>query len=390
VTTIESTRPSRESLLNRISAQVSLRSYSLLLIVGVIWVGLQAITGGTFLSSRNLGLLALQTSITGITAVGAVLLIINRNFDLSVGSVLELICCVMASLMIKFGWGPLPTVAVALAMGLAIGAWQGWWVSSLGIPSFIVSLAGMLYFRGIALILAHGETVAPTPKSLGYLSSAWLGIVPSVVLIWAGLMVLALYSAYRARRAHALGLIPKVTPVVLRSVLPVMLFGIAGTYVATFRGIPYLVLLMGAMGVAGHILLTMTRLGQQILAAGSNPDAARLAGIQPAKITFRVWLLEGVVYGVAATALVTRVAGYVPGSGFYMELDAIASAVIGGTALAGGSGTVLGGLLGALLMKSLDNAMSLINLQTWHQFVGKGLVLLLAILVDTLSRKSSR
>jgi len=172
----------------------SVRGYSLVLIVVAIWIGFQFLTNGTFLSQRNLGLLALQTSITGITAVGAVMLISCRNFDLSVGSVVETISMVIAILMIRQGWGPLPTVVVVMLLGLGIGAWQGWWVARLGVPSFIVTLAGMLYFRGIALSITNGEVVAPIPKSLGFLATDWLDPLLSIILLAGGFMVLASYN----------------------------------------------------------------------------------------------------------------------------------------------------------------------------------------------------
>ena len=367
----------------------SLRGYSLVLIVGVIWLGFQILTGGTYLTQRNLGLLALQTSITGLTAVGAVILISCRNFDLSIGSVLELLSVVMAILSIRQGWGPWSTIAVVMVLGIALGAWQGWWVAKLGVPSFIVSLAGMLYFRGLALTLADGETIAPVPKSLGIISTGWLSPFQSIGLIAAGLLVLSLYVIFRAHRAKKLGLAERLWPAALRSITPVLLFTLVAGYVATFRGIPYLVLLLAAAALAGVFVTTSTRLGQQIYAVGSNPEAARLSGIDPSSTVLKAWIIEGVIYGVAAVALTTRVTGAIPGSGIFIELDAIASAIIGGTSLSGGSGTVLGGLLGALLMKSLDNGMGLMNVKTFYQYISKGVVLLIAVYIDMRARRGN-
>jgi D-xylose transport system permease protein len=368
----------------------TLRRYSLILIIGFIWLAFQLLTGGTFLSQRNLTLLALQTSITGITTVGAVLLIITRNFDLSIGSVLELLEVVIAVLTIRKGWGVLPTISIAMVLGIAIGVWQGWWVARLGVPSFIVSLAGMLYFRGMALTISDANTIAPVPKSLGALSTGYLEPLSSIILISCGFLVFSLYSIRRAYRAQKLGLITNVRNTAIRSLIPVGIFIIAAGYVTVFRGIPYLVLLFGVVALVGIIITTNTKFGQQIYAVGSNPEAARLSGIDPSKTIFKVWIFEGVIYGIAAIALTSRITGAIPGSGVFMELDAIASAIIGGTSLAGGSGTVLGGILGALLMKSLDNGMGLLNVKSFYQYISKGAVLLFAVFLDLQAQKAAR
>ena len=387
-TSSQSTRvldPSLDSLTERAKQALSggsLRGYSLVLIIVVVWLCFQWLTGGTFLSQRNLGLLALQTSITGITAIGAVMLIITRNFDLSIGSVLEVMTVVIAILTIRHDWGPVPTVAVVMLLGIAIGAWQGWWVAMLGVPSFIVSLAGMLYFRGLALTISGGETIAPIPKSLGVVATGWMGPAGSTTLMVAGFLVLGAYVAHRAYRARSLGLIERAWPTVLRSLGPVLLFAALAGYVATFRGIPYLVLLLGAVTLGGVLLTTTTRLGRQMYAVGSNPEAARLSGIDPSWTVFKVWIIEGVIYGISGIALAARLTGAVTGAGVFMELDAIASAIIGGTSLAGGSGTIVGGVLGAVLMKSLDNGMGLINVKTFYQYISKGVVLLVAVFLD--------
>jgi D-xylose transport system permease protein len=367
----------------------SLRNYSLVIITGAIWIVFQFLTGGTFLTQRNLGLLALQTSITGLTAIGAVLLIITRNFDLSIGSVLELISVIIAILTIRQGWGPWPTIALVMVVGLAVGAWQGWWVAKLGVPSFIVTLAGMLYFRGLALTISGGETIAPVPKSLGAIATEWLGAMQSLALMAIGFTILSLYLVWRANHAKKLGLVNSVWPTIFRSLGPILLFAIAGSYVVTFRGIPYLVILLASVATIATILTTNMRFGKQIYAVGSNPEAARLSGIDPSRTIFKVWIFEGFIYGIAGIALTTRVTGAIPGSGVFTELDAIASAIIGGTSLAGGSGTVLGGVLGALLMTSLDNGMSLMNIKTFYQYISKGVVLLVAVYIDLRARRGS-
>lgn len=384
--TLESSNPVRRAL--GAFRGKSLRSYSLVLIVLAIWIAFQFLTGGTFLTQRNLGLLALQTSITGICTVGAVMLICCRNFDLSIGSVLEVLSMVIAILMIRQNWGPIPTVIVVMGVGLAIGAWQGWWVARLGVPSFIVTLAGMLYFRGIALALSNGEVIAPIPKTLGFLATEWLDPLLSIILLAVGFLVIAGYNVYRAYRARKLGLIDRIAPTIIQSLAPIIVFVLLAGYVVTFRGIPDLVLILAAVAALGTLIMTTMRLGRQIYAVGSNPEAARLSGIDPSRTVFKVWLIEGLIYGVAGIVLTVRITGGLPGAGAFIELDAIASAIIGGTSLTGGSGTILGGILGSLLMESLDNGMSLMNVKTFYQYISKGIILLIAVYIDLRARRA--
>jgi D-xylose transport system permease protein len=275
-----------------------------------------------------------------------------------------------------------------MLLGVAIGAWQGFWVARLGVPSFIVTLAGMLYFRGIALSISDGQVIAPIPKSLGFIATDSLDPWISTLLIVGGFLIFAGYIAYRASRARKLGLIKSVWPTLLQALIPVLVFVVVAVYVVSSRGIPYLVLILAATAVAGTLIMTATRLGRQIYAVGSNPEAARLSGIDPSRTVFKVWLLEGVIYGIAGIALTTRITGGLPGAGTFIELDAIAAAIIGGTSLAGGSGTILGGILGALLIESLDNGMSLMNVKTFYQFTAKGAVLLLAVYIDLRLRRA--
>ena len=365
-----------------------LRNYTLLVILGVIWITFQFLTDGIFLSQRNIVLLMLQTSITGLATISAVMLIVTRNFDLSVGSAVALVGVILAILTVQHHMSAALAVPLALAAGVAMGVWQGWWVTRLGVSSFIVTLAGMLYFRGLSEIMTDGETVAPVPSSLSDFAAGFLSKSYSFALILGVLGVYAVLRVRSARRARSLGLARSVARPIARALTPAVLGAAAAIYVADREGMPYLVVLLLLLALAAEITMRRTRFGAQLYAIGGNPEAARLAGIDIRRVVFRNFVIAGFAYGVTGIALTARVTGAVAGSaGLNLELDAIAAAIIGGTSLAGGRGSVFGGLLGALLMGSLNNGMSLMDVPSFYQQSARGAVLLLAVALDTLSRR---
>lgn len=368
--------------------RMELRNYSLLLVLAVIWIIFQLLTDGLFLTQRNLGLLALQSTIVSLAAISAVMLIVTRNFDVSVGSAVALVGVILAMLTVRAGWPVLPAILVALLCALLMGAWQGFWVARVGIPSFIVTLAGMLYFRGLSLIIPDGETIAPLPSTLTNFATGYLTATYSVTLILLVLAAYLLYQLQTIRRAKRMGLVDDIRRPLLRRAVPALVAAAAGIYIGESIGIPLLVLLLGVCTLAAELVMRRTRYGAKLYAIGGNPDAARLAGINVESAIFRNFLVAGLAYGITGIALTARVSGAVGGSaGLFLELDAIAAAIIGGTSLAGGRGRILGALLGALLMGSLNNGMSLMNVSTFYQETARGVVLLIAVAIDQLSRR---
>jgi len=370
---------------------IRLRDSTLLLVLAAIWTFFYFTTGGTFLTQRNLVLLALQTSIVSLAAISAVMLIVTRNFDLSVGSAVALVGVVVAVLTVKLGLGTVPAVAAGIAAGVVMGAWQGLWVTRLGVSSFIVTLAGMLYFRGISMIVTNGETVAPVPESLTDLATGFLAPLPSAALVVAVFLAFAAVQTLWARRARRLGVIDRLGPELIRSVVPALATALAVIWLASWQGIPILVLIVAGAAIAAEIVMRRTRFGLQLYAIGGNPEAARLSGVKVGRTIFFNFVIAGLAYGITGVALVARVSGAVGGSaGLFLELDAIAAAIIGGTALQGGKGRVLGALVGALLMGSLNNGMSLMDVPTFYQEAARGVILLLAVAVDQFSRRRTR
>lgn len=385
------TKASSEAMgvLRRLGGRIALRNYTLLMVVAAVWIVFQVLTG-IFLSPRNLTLLALQSSITALAAISAVMLIVTRNFDVSVGSAVALVGVVaaIATSPTKLGLDPVIGFALALLAGLALGAWNGLWVTRIGVPSFIVTLAGLLYFRGISMIVTNGATVSPVPSSMRSFGNDSLGPAYSVALV---ALVALSYVAFRVvttRRALKLGLIRDLRSTLVRSLLPALVAAAAAMWVAAGQGLPYLVILLGAAAIAAEVLMRRTRFGSHLYAIGGNPEAARLAGINVDREVFRNFLIAGLAYGLTGIALTCRINGAVAGSaGIGLELDAIAAAIIGGTSLAGGRGTIIGALLGATLMGSLNNGMSLMNVPTFYQDTARGVVLLVAVAIDMVGRR---
>jgi ABC-type xylose transport system permease subunit len=373
--------------LTRIFQKDAFRNSTLLFVVAAIWIFFQLATDNIFLTQRNLVLLALQTSIVGLAAISAVMLIVTRNFDLSVGSAVALVGVVLTVLTVNHDVHPVLAIAAALLAGLAMGAWQGLWVTRMGVSSFIVTLAGMLYFRGASMIVTSGATIAPLADSLADLATGFLGPLSSIGLIVGSILVLAFFQTLGARRAQELGLLDRITPSVARAIAPFVVGGLAFTWVASRQGIPYLVLLVAGAAIAAEIVMRRTRFGVQLYAIGGNPEAARLAGIRVNRVIFINFLIAGLAYGITGVALTARVGGAVAGSaGLFLELDAISAAIIGGTSLTGGRGRVFGALVGALLMGSLNNGMSLMNVPTFYQETARGVVLLFAVAADQYRR----
>jgi D-xylose transport system permease protein len=364
------------------------RNSTLLFVVAAIWIFFQVMTEGTFLTQRNLVLLALQTSIVSLAAISAVMLIVTRNFDLSVGSAVALVGVVVAVLTVKHDVHPALAVGAALVAGVAMGAWQGLWVTRMGVSSFIVTLAGMLYFRGLSMIATDGSTIAPLPDSLADLATGFLAPAPAIALLVLAVATLAGFQVMGARRARELGVGERVGPAVARGLAPFVVGAGALAWLASRQGIPYLVLLVAGAAIAAEIVMRRTPFGVQLYAIGGNPEAARLSGIRLNRVVFIDFLIAGLAYGVTGVALTARVGGAVAGSaGLFLELDAISAAIIGGTSLTGGRGRVFGALVGALLMGSLNNGMSLMNVPTFYQETARGVVLLLAVAADQLRRR---
>ena len=356
---------------------------ALLMAIAVIWALFWQLTDGDFLTARNFSNLLRQMAVTGMLASGMVFVIVSGEIDLSVGSLLGLLGGVAAILDVTYHM-PLPvTVLAVMILGIAVGMFNGFWVAYLRVPSFIVTLAGMLVFRGVLLGITGGVTIAPTSPSLVAIGQSYL---PDVIGFVLAVLVFALLAfvqvrARQRRQLHNLG----APPVWLDAV---KLFAAAagiGAFVYAvddYRGVPTPVLVLLVLAGAFTLMARRTVFGRRIYAIGGNLEATRLSGVNVQRVKLLVFAIMGLMAAFAGITTTARLAAGSPSAGSLQELDAIASCVIGGTSLRGGSGTVFGALIGALIMASLDNGMSMLSVDTFWQMIVKGVILLLAVWLD--------
>jgi D-xylose transport system permease protein len=342
----------------------------------VIWVVFTVLTDGTFLTPRNLSLLARQMSITTILAIGMVLVIVAGQIDLSVGAQAGLLGALSAIVFLDRDWPLFASFALAIVAGAFLGFVQGNLVARLGIPPFIVTLGGMLVFQGALLGVTGGVSRSPT-ADYRYVGQAYLPAVVGWVL--AGLV--AAWSVWKAVRETGIERVKWIGLAVVG--------GVVAAVLNAYEGVPFPVLLVILLAAFFSVVATHTPFGRHLYAIGGNREAAFYSGIPINRRIIGVFTLMGTMCGVAGVVLTARVGSATSDAGRMMELDAIAAAVIGGTSLLGGQGTVWGALLGALVMASLDNGMSLLNTEAFWQPILKGGILVAAVAADMAGRRKS-
>jgi len=392
----------------------------------VIWIGFHIISGGTFLTPRNLWNLSVQTSSVGIMATGMVLVIVSRNIDLSVGSMVGVVGMVMALLQAEIlpdivgrgtAWMWIVVLAIGLILGGLIGAFQGVIVGYVGVPSFIVTLGGLLVWRGFAWLTASGRTIAPmdsTFQLLGGGSRGSLGEAGSWIVGGIACLGIITFMVMGRRRRQKFGF--RLRPLWLDPTIGV--FGCVVVLAAVWvtnsyylpenlarsiaeergipwpeggllipLGIPYPVLILIGVTLVMTFVTTRLRFGRYVFSIGGNPDASNLAGINNRRTIVKTFMVMGVLAAISASVSIARLNAAVSGLGTLSELYVIVSAVIGGTALLGGIGTVTGAVLGALVMQSLQSGMVLVGVDAPLQDVVVGTVLVTAVAIDTIFRR---
>jgi D-xylose transport system permease protein len=371
----------------------ALRAYTMLVALIVIWLFFQWATidqyhpYGIFLGAINFSKLLQQTAVTGVLAVGMLMVIVCGNIDLSVGAVVGLAGGIAAMTQ---GWGLVPCLLAGIAVGLLIGALQGTLVTYVNIPSFIVTLGGLQAWRGVILKLTKGATIPveiPFFRSLGRdFIDPRIGLGLAIIAVV--LIILSNLRRNRARQRHGLQTISTASTI-MRVVVPSLVIIAFIILMNQAGGLPIPVIFLLAVALAGAFITANTTFGRYLYAIGGNPDAARLSGINLKRYVLAAFCLMGALAGLASLLHTARVGSASPDAGTLMELDAIASCVIGGTSLMGGRGTVFGAVLGALILASLDNGMSLLNVENWAQYVVKGGVLVAAVGFDMYGRSKA-
>ena len=374
------------------------REYGLLSSLLVIVVFFQIATGGALLQPLNLTNLVLQNSYIVVMALGMLMVIVCGHIDLSVGSIVGVIGSIAAVLMVQYRLDFVTVSLVCLLAGGLIGAAQGYWVAFWGMPSFIVTLAGMLIFRGATIAISDGQSIGPFPAefvslSAGFLPDPFQGQTLRVTSILLGSIVVAcfLIVEWRARRRIIKsGTAP--TPLAL-FVLKNGLIGaliIAFCYMlATYRGLPSVLIIMSVLIGLYTFLMNRTVIGRWVYAAGGNLKAAKLSGINTARVTFFTFVNMGVLAAVAGLIFAARLNSATPRAGSGFELDVIAAVFIGGASASGGVGKVVGVVIGAFIMGVLNNGMSILGIGVDYQQMIKGAVLLAAVFVDVYQKNKS-
>jgi putative multiple sugar transport system permease protein len=373
----------------------NLRDYGLLLSLVAIMGFFQLQTDGVLMQPLNITNLVLQNSYIIVMALGMLLVIVAGYIDLSVGSVCGFIGGLAAVLIVQYGWPVIPTIIVSLLVGALIGAVQGWFVAYARIPSFIVTLAGMLVFKGLALALLQGQSVGPFPSrfqriSTGFLPDPFGGTDVRVLSMIVGvLLALGLVGAEvrKRRKSQAHGM--DVEPIAFFATKNVLFAG-AVTYLcwllSTYKGLPNVLILMAVLILIYQFVTNRTTIGRRIYALGGNEKAARLSGVNTSRLSFLTFVNMGVLAAVAGLIFAARLNTATPKAGLGFELDVIAACFIGGASASGGVGKVVGAVIGAFIMGVMNNGMSIMGIGIDFQQVIKGLVLLAAVFLDVYNR----
>jgi D-xylose transport system permease protein len=415
-TQLETTAPPPPNAVARFlrATEIDTRLLGMIGALIVIWVLFNIFSDGKFLTARNLWNLSVQTAVVGIMATGMVLIIVSRNIDLSVGSMLGMIGMAIAILQTEIlpdwlgfdHWAIwIIAVVAALLLGAIVGGFQGVIVAYVGVPSFIVTLGGLLVWRGVAWSLASGRTIAPMDSTFQLLGGGARGSVGASLSWVIGLLgcigvVAIILNGRRQRRRFQFPLRPMWAEVLLGAVGSGAI--LAAIYVLNHNfkppqladgrtdvafGLAYPVLITLGVGLVMTFIANRTRFGRYVYAIGGNPEAAELGGINTRWMIVRTFMTMGVLVAIAAVVQVARTNAATSGLGTLQELYVIAAAVIGGTSFAGGIGTIPGAVLGALVMQSLQSGMVLMGIEAAYQDIIIGIVLVVAVAVDTIYQK---
>jgi putative multiple sugar transport system permease protein len=381
---------------------INLRQSGIYIAFALIVVLFTVLTGGDLLAPQNISNIIVQNSYILILAIGMILVIIAGHIDLSVGSVVAVTGAVSAVLMVNHGVAWPIALVITLIVGGLIGAWQGYWVAYFGIPAFIVTLAGMLLFRALTMMVLGNQAIGPFPDPVralangftdGYLGNVGLGALggADLVSLLAGLAAVAVivvtqWRARKARQRYAQAVEPLplfIGKIVVAGV--VIMFVIV--QLARFRNLPWVLVLLAALVIGYSLLTNRAVFGRQIYAVGGNLQAATLSGVKVKSVVFWIFVNMGVLSALAGIIFAGRLNQANSTAGNQFELDAIAAAFIGGAAVQGGVGKVVGAITGGLIMGVINNGMSLIGAPSERVMLVKGAVLLAAVAFDVWSKR---
>jgi putative multiple sugar transport system permease protein len=379
------------------------RQYGMVIALAVAMIFFGILTNGIFFKPVNLTNLVLQNSYVLILAVGMLLCTLTGNVDLSVGSVICFVGAVCGVMIVDMRMNPFFTMFIALLMGAVIGMWQGFWIAFVKVPPFIATLAGMLVFRGLGQAILQGQTKAPFPKEFQIISSGYISdplggleigdISLHLFSIVIGLVIVAFIIINeivkrKKQIAYNFDLLPKGIWIVKLTAVSVVLMAFTVVF-ALYRGFPNILVLLGFLVIGYQFIASRTVQGRHIYAMGGNAKAAKLSGVKTEWVMFWIYTNMAVLASVAAVVFAARLNAATPKAGQGFEMDAIAACYVGGSAVSGGIGTIIGAVVGGLFIGVLNNGMSILGVSTdWQQAI-KGFVLLAAVAFDLYSKRRS-
>ena len=380
-------------------AKLDIKQYSMFIALVAIYIIFAILTGGKNLSPANINNLVMQNGYVVILAVGMLLCVLTGNVDLGVGSVVAVCGSVAGILLVDYKVNMWVAIIVALLVGLLVGIFAAFFIAYLGIPPFVVTLATMLMGRGLTYTLLQAQTKGPLPDDFVYIGAGFLPTfkIPfgggTIDLVSIGVAIIATIAiilsemkSIATKKKYGFATNP-IGQIILKNAVLIFIIWFFFYKLACWNGIPFVLLLMFVLVAIYAFVTSKTVAGRQIYALGGNRKAAQLSGIDTKKVFFWVYVNMGVLSSIAGIVLAARNASATPKAGDGFEMDAIASCYIGGAAVAGGAGTIVGAVVGAFVMGILNNGMSLYGWSTDIQKIVKGLVLLGAVTFDLLSKR---
>ena len=379
----------------------NMRQYAMLIALIVIMILFQVLTKGILLRPINVHRLILQNSYILILAIGMMFCILSGgNIDLSVGSIVALIGATSALFSVSMGLPVILSIFLSLVLGALVGMWQGYWIAYIKIPSFIVTLAGMLVFRGINNLILNGETIAlpnlyvtiasgSIPDFIGggsstlHISTILIGFICSIIYV-------ALQYVERRNKIRYNFQVLTLRGFIMQSSVLFVIINLFAVWLARAKGLPYIIIILMVLILAYSFIANRTVVGRHIYAMGGNSKTAELSGVKTKKLLFWIYANMGLLAAVAGIVFSGRLNSASPIAGDGFELDAIAACFIGGASATGGIGTVTGAIIGGFIMGILNNGMSIMGISVFWQKIVKGLVLLLAVAFDVYSKSKSK
>lgn len=363
----------------------------------IIFVTFQIVTDGLFLTTRNMSNLLMQGATCSIIAVTMMLVIVSQNADLSAGSALGFIGCFAAAMQVQQNVNTPLTILAVLAVGVVIGLWHGFWIGYKKLPAFIVTYASQLIFKGGTLLIGDGMSIGPVSDSFsvfgnGYLPKAFLKEASfNDLSLFITILIMAIYlvTAFRGRmKSKKTGAAAgSDTMFALKTVFITAVIFVVCSIMVFQQGFSYAVIILAILGLLFAFIVKYTPFGRYVFAVGGNAEAAKLSGISVEKTVMMIYIFHSVVTAIASIVFLGRVGQATASAGTSFEFIAITGCVVGGTSILGGRGNVLGAIIGTMIMTGLDNGMSLLNLGATWQYIVKGLVLMLAIALDVMSKR---